>query len=107
MFLRSSEINGYKEFQTLCQNTRYKSSEKKQIIIDLRGNPGGNPFFAAMLFSYLFYNKSDDISFDLITYVANLINDEEYKNMSPTFGKLNLYFRMQNLVNKFKKMKRL
>lgn len=105
MFLRSSEINGYKEFQTLCQNARYKSSEKKQIIIDLRGNPGGNPFFAAMLFSYLFYNKSDDISFDLITYVANLINDEEYKNMSPTFGKLNLYFRMQNLINKFKKMK--
>ena len=37
--------------------------------------------------------------------VANLINNEEYKNMSPTFGKLNLYFRMQNLINKFKKMK--
>lgn len=105
MFLQSSEIKGYKEFQTLCENAHFKSGEKKQIIIDLRGNPGGNPFFAAMLFSNLIYNNSDDISYELVSNVANLINQNEYKRMSPTYGKLYLHGRFFSIKERFKKLK--
>ena len=98
-------VLGEQEFKILCDNVRYKSASKKQVIIDLRSNGGGYGYRAAMLFSYLFYNQHEDISYDLISYVAMLTNDGEYISMCPEYGKSYLYSRITSIPNNIKKLK--
>lgn len=98
-------VMGEQEFKTLCENAKNKSIGKKQIIIDLRSNGGGELWRAAMLYTYLFYNKTEDISSDLITFVSNMIDDGEYTVMSPEFAKSRIYWDFKNIKEKIKKLK--
>ena len=98
-------VMGEKEFKTLCENARNKSIGKKQVIIDLRSNGGGELWRAAMLYTYLFYNKTENISYDLISYVSNMIEDGEYTVISPYFAKSKIYWSFKNTKEKIKKLK--
>ena len=98
-------VMGEQEFRTLCENAKNKSVGKKQVIIDLRSNGGGELWRAAMLFSYLFYNQTEDISYDLISFVSNMIDDGEYTVMSPDYAKNRIYWSFKSIKEKFKKLK--
>ena len=98
-------VMGEQEFKTLCENAKNKSIGKKQIIIDLRSNGGGELWRAAMLYTYLFYNQTEDISYDLITFVSNMIDDGEYTVMSPYFAKSSIYWKFKNIKENIKKLK--
>ncbi|MCR5766242.1 MAG: hypothetical protein K6G09_09750 [Treponema sp.] len=98
-------VMGEQEFKTLCENAKNKSVGKKQVIIDLRSNGGGELWRAAMLYTYLFYNKTENISYDLITFISNMIDDGEHTVMSPEFAKNHFYWNIKNSKEKIKKMK--
>ena len=69
------------EFDKLIKNAKDKSKGKENIIIDLRGNPGGELLRSAMILGNLFYNEKD-ISADLFQFLTNLI-DDDYVIYSP------------------------
>ena len=105
MFGQSSKVINEEEFDILCKNARIKSRGKKQIIIDLRSNPGGYGYRAAMLYSYLFYNQQDEIPHNLIEYICQITDDGEYISMCPTYGKKFLYWKIKDFPNKIKALK--
>ena len=105
MFGQSSKVINEKEFDILCENTRIKSRGKKQIIIDLRSNPGGYGYRAAMLYSYLFYNQHEEIPHNLIEYICQITEDGEYISMCPTYGKGFIYSKVKALPGKIKALK--
>ncbi|BDC94609.1 hypothetical protein [Treponema bryantii] len=105
MFGQSSKVINEKEFDILCENTRIKSRGKKQIIIDLRSNPGGYGYRAAMLYSYLFYNQHEEIPHNLIEYICQITEDGEYISMCPTYGKGFIYSKVKALLGKIKALK--
>ena len=59
-------VMGEQEFKTLCENAKNKSVGKKQIIIDLRSNGGGDGCRPATILSNILYNEQDDFSFDFL-----------------------------------------
>lgn len=75
-----------KEFEVLCNNAREKSKEKKNLILDLRSNGGGELLRSAMLISGLFYNE-EKLSSDLYKFLLNQV-DEDYTLLSPSIGGL-------------------
>ena len=47
--------------EELIKNAKDKSKGKENIIIDLRGNPGGELLRSAMILGNLFYDEKDII----------------------------------------------
>ena len=91
------------EFDKLIKNAKDKSKGKENIIIDLRGNPGGELLRSAMILGNLFYDEKD-ISADLFQFLTNLI-DDDYVIYSPSLGsKYRSLFFMQ-IKNSFKNRK--
>ena len=105
MFGQSSKVINEEEFDTLCENARVKSRGIKQIIIALRSNPGGYSYRAAMLYSYLFYNRQEEIPHELIEYVCQITDDGEYIAMCPNYGKQYIYWQLKSIPNRIKALK--
>ena len=105
MFNYSSSVINEDEFQTLCNNARDKSKGKKQIIIDLRSNGGGQLYRGAMLYSYLFYNNHETLSDDLVSYIAKITDEGEHIFMCPQYGKSYLYYYFKGIPNRIKALK--
>ena len=105
MFGQSSTVINEAEFQKLCNIAREKSRDKKQIIIDLRSNPGGQLNRGAMLYANLFYNQQEELSHDLILYVMRITDEGEYISMSPEYAKANLRGWFKRIPQRFKALK--
>ena len=105
VFGNSSKVINEHEFDKLCENARVKSHGKKQIIIDLRSNPGGYGYRAAMLFSSLFYNNQEEVSHDIIEYISQITDDGEYIAMCPNRGLSYLYWYIKGIPNRIKALK--
>lgn len=107
MFENSSSNNliykNKKEFEKLCNNIKEKSKDKKNIIIDLRSNQGGELLRSAMILSNIFYDKKD-ISPDLYQYLLNQVNDD-YTLLSPSTGALYRQSIIPSIKAKFRSKK--
>ena len=105
MFGQSSIVVNESEFQKLCDIAREKSRNKKQIIIDLRSNPGGQLNRGAMLYANLFYNRQEELSHDLVLYIMRITDEGEYISMNPEYAKSNLRMFFKKIPQKFKALK--
>lgn len=92
-----------KEFEKLCYNAKDKSKGKKNIIIDLRSNTGGELLRSAMILSNLLYDEKD-VSPELSQYLLNSV-DEDYCLFSPVSGSMNRKFTKNQIKNFFKTKK--
>ena len=82
----SQDNSGKKQFKTLCQNAREKAKDKKNIIIDLRSNGGGEASRAGYLLSNLLYYNQDAYQ-KLYMYLTHKIEDKSIRLMSPPIAR--------------------
>ena len=82
----SQDNSGKKQFKTLCQNAREKAKDKKNIIIDLRSNGGGEASRAGYLLSNLLYYNQDAYQ-KLYMYLTHKIEDKSICLMSPPIAR--------------------
>lgn len=98
------EEMGRREFQKLCDNAKNLSRGKKNIIIDLRNNPGGDPYMRNAVFANLLYNNSE-ISDEILKSVAQVGAENEKIMMSPVVASItrrNFAYRIKNKIKKLK-----
>ncbi len=101
---QGNTVAGNNEFEKLCKNAKEKSKNKKHVIIDLRSNGGGDGCRPAMVLSNILYNQQEAFSNDFLNFVTNLTN-ADYKQMSPTYAQINLYYGIKNKMESIKKLK--
>ena len=90
----SQDNSGKKQFKTLCQNAREKAKDKKNIIIDLRSNGGGEASRAGYLLSNLLYYNQDAYQ-KLYMYLTHKIEDKSIRLMSPPIAKNYIKFLLE------------
>lgn len=98
------EEMGKRQFQQLCDNAKNLSKGKKNLIIDLRNNGGGDPFRRNAVFAYLLYNQQE-LSKDTLKAIESVGQEEEIRMISPAMASLyrsSFYYRVQR---KFKLLK--
>ena len=94
---------GKREFQSLCENARELSKGKKNLIIDLRNNGGGDPFRRNAVFANLMYNSSE-ITQDIVTSIAVVGEDNEKRILSSPlahFYRRNFFYDMKKFFKSF------
>ena len=95
---------GKKEFQSLCDNAREKSQGKKNIIIDLRNNGGGSPYYRNAVFANLMYNQSE-ITEETLRIIKSIGMDNEELLFSPITGKFHRKRIWYDIKDWFKNIK--
>lgn len=100
----NSEEIGKREFQKLCDISREKSKNKQNLIIDLRNNGGGSPFFRNAVFANLMYNTSD-FSKETIEIITSIGLENEEMLFTPPIGTGYRESFFYQILNFFKNLK--
>ncbi|MBR1638027.1 MAG: hypothetical protein IJ688_01415 [Treponema sp.] len=90
----SQDNSGKKQFKTLCQNAREKAKDKKNIIIDLRSNGGGEASRACYLLSNLLYYNQDAYE-NLYRFLTYKVENKSIRLMSPPIAKNYIKFLLE------------
>lgn len=98
------EVRGKQEFNKMCENAKNHVRGKKNIIIDLRNNGGGNPLYRNVFFANMMYYNTE-LTTDIMDIVGTIGEEDEKRLISPPICQVYRRSYKYQIKNYFKKLK--